>query len=730
MLIQEFDARQVHIIKIFVEEDIPFYIPIYQRRYNWTFDNEVKQLINDLRTFQEDRKEKEGITYYLGNIIVKPEVNSITDAVEQYTLIDGQQRLTTILLFIKALKDSLVTLNEKEEIEDYDKYVETLEKILFLNNGEFNGGIPSLKIDNPESNEFLYSIFSNNLNNDVDNDKLKNSNYYKNYKGFKEELKIGTFDEWKLWMETLKSVKFVRVELGKNDNEISVFESINSKGLPLNTLDLIRNYLFLVAENSKINNDEKNRINSILTNKLEPKFTNKKGIKDEKKINRFFSAHIAKETITDHEKDKIVLYKAYKGMIKPKMTFDEFKEVLDNLERDVNEYCRLLNLSINFAKNPISLDYSKSFLAESKLELYLPLFLILKERLNNNEIDQDEYNNVIEVLDMHNVLLAVADRKNSDNRFLFKYIESRKGKVDYDSLVEYITQKSNNKSRLITRDEFNEGLKKTNIYEKNSKIARYILYRIENHRRITSGEYIDFKYSLEHIFPQNDTNWKNNFENAEYKNSFLHTLGNLTLVKGKLNSKLSNQSWDKKKTTLKNNSSLRLNYELSENEEWNIINSENNNVELRVDKLSKEIQEIWPVELVDSVVVNTDSDSIDEDDQINAILSNYDKEKITIVEGIKLILFKNYLDQWLSLEEIKDGLIELYDYVEQSDYDIEITFSRDKISTGGWMTERLHNNWKDNPNKSDRHQKDIFIRNEEKEWNIAEDIHDEIEKLI
>ncbi len=713
-MLQEFNAEQIHIIKVFTKEKVPFYIPIYQRKYNWTPDNEVSQLIEDLNKFQIDSLTKDNITYYLGNIIVKPIVNELTDDVEEYILIDGQQRLTTILIFIKALMDILIKLNKENPIDKYDHYVKTMENILFLRTQDDNFESTTLKIHNPEADKVLYSLFTKeNILKTTDND-LKESNYFKNYKEILNKLNITTFYEWESWMKTLRSVKLVRVELGKDDNEISVFESINSKGLPLNTLDLIRNYLFLVAENSNISDQEKARINQILTDKLEPLFTKKSnGEKDESKINRFFSAHIAKETIVDHKKEKFTLYKAYKEMVEPNLELKDFREVLDNLERDVEEYKDLIEMANTFSKNPISKNYSKSFLAESKLELYLPLFLIMKEKLYNEEIEEEEYNKILQVLDMHNAFLAIADRKNSDNRFLFKYIENEEGNVRLDSLIEYLTEKTNNKSRLITRQELNDGLKSTNIYEKNAKIARYILYRIENKQRESSDEFIDFKYSLEHIFPQNDKHWKECFDenNEDYKNKYIHTLGNLTLVKKKLNSTLSNQKWESKKLELKK-SSLKINEELIENDKW-FIKEQENDVEKRMQTLSNYINSIWPSELVDKVIINN-NDVLDEDGYYHSILPNF--SKITIADGLKIVMFKDD-NESKDLEELKDGLIELFDYVTESEMDIDIKFSREKISTGGWMTERLHSNQVDKINK-DKAGKPLFEK-EGNKWKLG-----------
>ncbi len=729
LITQEFEAKEINIIKIFTVEKVPFYIPIYQRKYNWTFDKEVTQLIEDLSNFQKQMETHPRSTYYLGNIIVKGKMNEITEEVEMYELIDGQQRLTTILLLIKALKYFLNKLNELSkslegrELDNFKEKNDALENILFISKLGMQGGDPALKINNPDMHSVLYKIFINSNDDELKDKAIMETNYYKNYEGFKKLLKddINNIDDWTRWLNTLKSVKMVRVALGDEDREIAVFESINSKGLPLNTLDLIRNYLFLVAETSNLPEDEKKRINEIITSKLEPRFTKSNGEKYEKKINRFFSSHIAKETIIDNSKEKNILYKAYKEMVGLNLTIDQFRSVMNELEADVDEYVSLVNLSKDFIKNPQSDNYSKSFLAESKLELYLPMFLIMKKSLREERIDLEEYDRMLELLDLHNVSLAVADKPNKDNRFLFKYIEKVEGDVGYNTLLEYLTNNPNNKSRMATTNEFNNGLINTLIYEKSNKIAKYILYRIENHLKRTSKEFIEFKYSLEHIFPQSDKNWKDSFDDEIYKDKYIHTLGNLTLVKKSFNSKLSNKPWEEKKKEIIKSSSLKLNEELTVNDKWLIKESKNDPKE-RAKTLKEYIDRIWETSLMDKVIVSDVQDQ--EEDVYMYLLSSM--ETMGIVDAIKCVLYKSY-PMKLNAQELIDGVKELYDYVTNSEFDQSIIrFSREKIYSGT-LSERLSRNRYGHADKISRHESDTFVKDEnDKTWTISEEVYNKM----
>ncbi len=165
-------------------------------------------------------------------------------------------------------------------------------------------------------------------------------------------------------------------------------------------------------------------------------------------------------------------------------------------------------------------------------------------------------------------------------------------------------------------------------------------------------------------------------------------------------------------------SSLEINELIYTKENWNIKTDDNSVLE-RSEDIYNYAKEIWPLDIMEKVVVGEEGLNFDEVSQIII-----DTEKMTIVEALKIVAFRRYPEA-LTLEEMKDDIIELYDYVTEGEFEIDITFSREKISTGGWMTERLNNNQINKENKSDRYEKPIFIKDEERNvWTIGEDIYE------
>lgn len=90
-----------------------FVIPVFQRNYTWT-SNEVKQLFNDLESVLNN----EYSNHFLGTIIYTD--RSISFSERQFTVIDGQQRLTTVFLILYAIKSLMKENNDYEKIKKFE----------------------------------------------------------------------------------------------------------------------------------------------------------------------------------------------------------------------------------------------------------------------------------------------------------------------------------------------------------------------------------------------------------------------------------------------------------------------------------------------------------------------------------------------------------------------------------------------------------------------------------
>ncbi len=194
--------------------DKEFYIPAYQRGFRWT-EKQVIALLDDIYEFEKQEKEK-GEFYCLQPLVIKQKQEN-----NQYEVIDGQQRLTTIYLILKSLNETLFSL----EYETRTESKVFLEHIREKYQNEKDRNIDFFHISNAYQS----------INNWFDERKLNNENFKSN---FKETL--------------LNQVKVIWYEI--EADEVEAFSRLNSGKIPLTNAELIK-ALFLNRSRIKQNDD-------------------------------------------------------------------------------------------------------------------------------------------------------------------------------------------------------------------------------------------------------------------------------------------------------------------------------------------------------------------------------------------------------------------------------------------------------------------------------------------
>lgn len=217
------------IINDFIEPNRRQYaIPVYQRNYEWSKDQCTKLFDDIVLAQQKDR------THFCGSVVYAPlkEEHNI----HYYVIIDGQQRLTTIYLLLKALIDLAENDSTREVISD-----------TLFNRDKFETfGIDTaskLKLKPIKSDDNQLRLLMENKYDDVD----KNSGIWRNYDLFcslvQDRLDAGMYvkDIYK----GVEKLICASILLEQEDNAQEMFERINSTGVPLSLADKIRNYVLM-----------------------------------------------------------------------------------------------------------------------------------------------------------------------------------------------------------------------------------------------------------------------------------------------------------------------------------------------------------------------------------------------------------------------------------------------------------------------------------------------------
>lgn len=221
-------------------------IPFFQRAYVWNEEN-WDELLSNLTSKNQN--------HFLGSLILKNELVS-SGSISRFSVIDGQQRLTTLSILLRACFDHIVKHAKEyeydEEVVNNCKF--SMERLLFVAEGGIKRNlevkIKHSNIDRKSFESIIHGEFD-------ENDKWENyltkynqdsvSSIIKAYIYFRKELNQLTQDKieyvWELL--TVDKIKFlVNIDLDSNDNEQAIFDSVNSAGVRLSSADTIKNLLY------------------------------------------------------------------------------------------------------------------------------------------------------------------------------------------------------------------------------------------------------------------------------------------------------------------------------------------------------------------------------------------------------------------------------------------------------------------------------------------------------
>ncbi len=243
-------------------------VPVYQRPYSWDKE-QIDTLLKDI--FEAFKKEtKEG--YYTGNIIVYDKNEKIEGHIAKYDIIDGQQRITSFALIMLAT----YSISYNIGVEENDKVLGNIKDSLWKYvERKYRKDLKTVELNSIERDcfKYIYDICFENpkdalslikkYNTESEFDKRIVNNFENIYNTILDNIYERTPDGILNFAEyILQFIKFIVIEAHCKENEVfSMFESINSKGKQLETIDLIKTYIF-----SKLDEDSYEKYSKIWGN--------------------------------------------------------------------------------------------------------------------------------------------------------------------------------------------------------------------------------------------------------------------------------------------------------------------------------------------------------------------------------------------------------------------------------------------------------------------------------
>lgn len=497
-------------------------IPFYQRAYVWGKD-QWQRLLSDMEYITSTKR-----PYFLGAIILKQVSagNTWSPVSEIRTVIDGQQRLTTMVLFFKAL----CIKTDAEALFQRDFILETSDV--------------ALKHDRYDEAAFKQVVEAQ------DDTPIQGSSLIiQAYNYFLDKI-----DPSKVDRNIIKSnVQFVCIDLNENEDEQQIFDTINSLGVRLTTAELLKNYFF-DRENET---DFKNDWEDIFEPSIETReYWNQEVTTGHTKrtlIDIFFDAFlqilVQNKSLGVSTEDKVYysrttnLFQSYKYLI-DKYYKNDKKAVLNRMK----PYARSFESAFNPAYCNEAIPATPSIERINVLIFGLKTSTLIPYVLYVHQNAESEEKDIFAILESYIVrrIVVQAPTKNYNRLFTSLILNNV---LDAKTLQNFLDADNETTTYVPTDERVRTAFSKSCLYNIQSK---GILYLLESAIRpsMSSTALLGFnQYSLEHMMPRK---WRNNWgvlkdDAATNRDRKLLTLGNLALITHSLNSSIRDADWTVKK---------------------------------------------------------------------------------------------------------------------------------------------------------------------------------------
>ena len=496
-------------------------IPFFQRSYVWEAEN-WERFLNDLIMVSKSNKE-----YFMGSLILKSQqVSSEKNIGDWRIVIDGQQRLTTIILFFKAI----CSIQNNTTLLKDTFYNRSKEIILKHNHNDYK--IFEAIVDDKLTDELKEKYKNNNV--------LNCYNYFIKQNDLLKEISINNL---------LDRLYFVGIDLGSEEDEQQIFDTINSLGVSLTTAELLKNELFKRSDEEFYEKTWKKT------------FEQDEDIKDywDQKITSGRQFRINIDLLL--QSNLLIISKADTNYLGLSSLFSNYKNYLKKKESDKGKFISTLieyaglyqkNINPDFLNQDININ---SPIERFNLVIFglnvttiIPYILYVLNEVK----DSEEQNKILNILECYLVrrFICKETTKNYNNLFA-SFVRNEIN--SYEKLSKKIFEAEDPTNKLPTDENLKKAFVESNLTNQQAKV---ILYLIEKSTRNPKNYSTNLRplneYSLEHIMPKK---WKNNWKvldsfsekDKEKRDQLVLKLGNLTIITASLNSSIRDSSWEVKK---------------------------------------------------------------------------------------------------------------------------------------------------------------------------------------
>ncbi len=592
------------------ELDRQLFAPLFQRPYVWEKEKQWKPFWEDTKTIAEQILDDESKLkpHFLGAVVLeqfkvpinKPDARSI---------IDGQQRLTTIQIFLAALRDICIGK------EHFKKFSRSVERLMFNDKSIVDEEVDRYKVWPTNMDQAAYKIILTTQSPEEAKAELKKhddadkSNIADAYFYFHNTIKEWALDNEELSKDKLqalvntirKGLRIVVVDMGEDDNAQLIFETLNARGTPLLPSDLVKNFLFHQAKKNNLDVDT-------LYESFWLPFD---------KAHRFWREKITQGRLKRPRIDMLLQH--YLTLLKEddvsaRALFQEFQLIFENKpEKNSEFFLKSLKKHGEYFRLFLTIPQDSqegSFFHRLKImdtTTVFPFLLGMYEYFEEYSGNDNDKIRILVTLESYLVrrMICRLSTKNYNRFFLELLGEMRaKGGFSYEAVLNFLSKQTSDTNKWPSDKEFQKAWFNVPIYHAITRPRlRMILIALDRglENAKTEPYTLTEHLTVEHLMPQlwkdhwplpevEEESYEEKNYSIEKRNQLIQTIGNLFYLTKSLNPYISNGPFEEKKEAILEYSAINLNRNFLVNaDSWN-----ENSILKRSEDLFQVALKIWP----------------------------------------------------------------------------------------------------------------------------------------
>ena len=588
-------------------QPVHYDIPPYQRNYVWTRDAQWDPLWQDIektanyvreaiKTGNIDPENVQDIdAHFFGSLITKFKGQS--GHISRYTVIDGQQRITTLQLLIAAM----IEVFRENGLNDFASQLRD-----YAFNVSHSQITPShaLKLD-PKVGD--YAQFAEIMNGSNTSTKIPDGRtgligcywfYRRRTNDYVKSVGKNLHDQAEaLYLTVSRGIKFVEIQLLGNENEHTIFETLNARGKPLTEFEKSKNYLLSVS--TDLGDKDYEAYKDFLERYDAESFWQEPANQprfEGSRVGLFFQHWVQIEIGFRPANDDV--YRSFRKYVEMNVArhYETFHDMLSRMREFGDAFKELVSIENDGSVAGI-FEYRRRVL---NIGVVMPVMMVLRRTFGA----RPEFETGLQILESYLMRRSVVNASNRGLDDVVAGVLRDIGKGKRDDLLGILKKglsRPTGGARWPDDDEVHWQVADRDVYSTSASQSRRVRLVLEGiaqhlHVREASIPFGNFgQLTIEHIVPRDwKKHWKNVGEDTDEPlwDLELGRLGNLTLVTGPMNSKLGNKSWDEKRHLLARDN-LYLNRDvvegMSEDRQWDITK-----IRMRGERLASLICEIWP----------------------------------------------------------------------------------------------------------------------------------------